>query len=145
MDSRIEQAVELFKQGYSCSQAIFVTYADRFGVDRLVAAKVSAPFGHGMGGLRQVCGTVTAMSMLAGMYNGMTAPGDREAKKANFEMVKMLSAKFQDEHGSIRCGQLLGQEPGLPEGYVRKPCTEYVRTCARLVEQHLLSDVETGE
>ena len=87
MESRVEQAVERFKKGCNCAQAVFVTYADRFGLD---------------------------------------------------DTVKMMAEAFRAEHGSIRCGQLLGLEPGLPEGFRKKPCTEYVRTCAALVEKYLL-------
>lgn len=137
MESRIKQAEELFKEGYTCSQAVFVTYADLFGVDRQQALKLASPFGGGLGGLRQICGTISGMTLAVGMYNGMTTP-DKQAKRANYDTVKLLTGAFEKEHGSIRCGQLLGLEPGLPEGFDKKPCVEYVRTCARLIEEHLL-------
>ncbi len=136
MESRVEEAVERFRNGCNCAQSVFVTYADHFGLDREVALKLAAPFGGGLAGMRQVCGTVSAMSMLAGLYNG----GDKDTRKANYDTVKRMAEKFRTEHGSIRCGQLLGLEPGLPEGFMKKPCTEYVRTCAMLVEEHLLNE-----
>ena len=77
------------------------------------------------------------MSMLAGLHNGAVSEG-KEARNANYDTVKMMAEAFRAEHGSIRCGQLLGLEPGLPEGFRKKPCTEYVRTCAALVEKYLL-------
>ena len=33
MSERSEKAVELFKSGYNCSQAVFAAYADLFGFD----------------------------------------------------------------------------------------------------------------
>ena len=138
MESRIEQAVERYQEGYTCSQAVFATYADLFDIPWEQALKLSAPFGGGVGGLRQLCGSVSGMTLIAGLYNGMTQPGDKAARKSNFDIVKHLAVRFEKEHGSIRCGQLLGLEPGLPEGYRKKPCAEYVRTCARLIEEHLL-------
>ena len=81
--------------------------------------------------------TVSGMSMLAGLHNGAVSEG-KEARNANYDTVKMMAEAFRAEHGSIRCGQLLGLEPGLPEGFRKKPCTEYVRTCAALVEKYLL-------
>ena len=124
MESRVEQAVERFKKGCNCAQAVFVTYADRFGLDEGTAMKLSSPFGGGLTGMRHVCGTVSGMSM--------------QARNANYDTVKMMAEAFRAEHGSIRCGQLLGLEPGLPEGFRKKPCTEYVRICAALVEKYLL-------
>lgn len=87
--------------------------------------------------MRHVCGTVSGMSMLAGLHNGAVSEG-KEARNANYDTVKMMAEAFKAEHGSIRCGQLLGLEPGLPEGFRKKPCTEYVRICAALVEKYLL-------
>ncbi len=116
---------------------MFVTYADRFGLDEGTAMKLSSPFGGGLAGMRHVCGTVSGMSMLAGLHNGAVSEG-KEARNANYDTVKMMAEAFRAEHGSIRCGQLLGLEPGLPEGFRKKPCTEYVRTCAALVEKYLL-------
>lgn len=140
MDSRVEQAVEMFGQGYTCSQAVFVTYADLFGLDREQALRLSSPFGGGLGGMREVCGTVAGMSMLAGLRNGMVAPRDNAAKKANFDTVKTMSGDFKEMFGSIRCGQLLGLEPGLPEGMEKRPCAEYVRASAELVEEYLFAE-----
>ena len=42
MSERSEKAVELFKSGYNCSQAVFAAYADLFGFDEDTALKVSA-------------------------------------------------------------------------------------------------------
>lgn len=139
-NSRVEEAIALFKSGAICSQAVFVTYADIFGIDREQAMKLSSPFGGGLGGQRQVCGAVSGMSMIAGLYNGMTVPGDKEGKMCNYDTVQMLSEEFRTENGSIRCAQLLGLEPGLPENMKKKPCIEYIKYCAALIEKHLLSD-----
>ena len=143
MESRIEAAAELFKSGYNCAQAVFVTYADLFGIGREQALRLSSSFGGGIGGMREVCGTVTGMSMIVGLYNGMTQAGDKEGKKANYDLVQLLADRFKEENGSIICKQLLGLTPGLPSGKCKKPCVEYVRTCARLIEEHLMPRIIT--
>lgn len=138
MESRVDKAVEAHKNGYNCSQAVFITYADLFGVEKEMALKLSSSFGGGLGGMRQVCGAVSGMSMIAGLYNGQVKAGDKEAKKANYDMVKFLADDFAQEHGSYICEQLLGLVPGLPDSVKKKPCSEYVRTCAILIEKYLL-------
>ena len=42
MVSRVEQAVATFEEGYNCAQAIFVTYADIFGIDRDTALRMTS-------------------------------------------------------------------------------------------------------
>ena len=140
MESRIETATDLFKSGYNCAQAVFVTYADLFGINREQAFKLSSSFGGGIGSMREVCGTVNAMSMIAGLYNGVTQAHDVEGKKANYKTVQLLADKFRNENGSIICGQLLGLSPGLPADKRKKPCVEYVRTCAQLIETYLIKN-----
>lgn len=138
MESRVEQAVESFRSGCNCAQAVFVTYADLFGIDKATAMRLASSFGAGLAGMRHVCGTVSGMSMLAGLHNGASSVEDKEGRKRNFETVRLLAQEFSALNGSIRCGQLLGLEPGLPDGFSKKPCAEYVRTCAVLVEKYLL-------
>lgn len=137
MEDRVEKAVGLFKEGYNCSQAVFVAYADLFEIDKELALKLSSPFGGGMGGMREVCGAVSGMTMLAGLHNGTCVPKDKDGKKANYETVQLLSSEFKEANGSIVCRQLLGLEPGLPDDKKKKPCVEYVRQCAELIEKHI--------
>jgi C_GCAxxG_C_C family probable redox protein len=138
MESRVNQAIESFKNGYNCAQAVFATYSDLFGLDKELALKIASSFGGGIGGMREVCGTVSGMAMVAGLFNGTFQPNDKEGKKMNYHTVQLLSDEFKNENGSIICKQLLGLEPGLPEGKEKKPCAEYVRMCSMLIEKHLL-------
>ena len=80
MKSRIQDAVNMFESGFNCAQSVFVTYADIFGMDRQTALKLAGPMGAGVGRMREVCGTVSAMAMLSGLKMGNTDPADEEAK-----------------------------------------------------------------
>ena len=57
MENYIEQkvalAVQYFKNGYNCSQSVFMAFADDFGVDKTMASKISASFGGGIGRMRE--------------------------------------------------------------------------------------------
>ena len=99
MESRKEQAVALFREGYNCSQSVFVTYADLFGMDKETALKVSASFGAGIGRMREVCGAACGMFMVAGMLTGQTEGADQAAKKHNYEVVQLLAEEFKKENG----------------------------------------------
>ena len=68
IEERVEKAKRLFKEeGYNCCQAVVLAYNDVFGIDDDVAAAMSSGFGGGMGRMREVCGSVSGMVMLAGL------------------------------------------------------------------------------
>ena len=52
--------------------------------------------------------------------------------------MKFLAGEFEKEHGSIICKQLLGLEE-CPTVTKKKPCDEYIRYCAQLIEEKLLN------
>ena len=57
--SHSELAMAYFKEGYNCSQSVFLAFCDEYDMDFEMASKISSSFGAGMGRLREVCGAVT--------------------------------------------------------------------------------------
>ncbi|MCD7826450.1 MAG: C-GCAxxG-C-C family protein [Clostridiaceae bacterium] len=111
MESRKEMAQKLFKEGYNCSQSVFAAYADRYGIDRETALKISASFGGGMGRMREVCGAVSGMFLVAGLETGSTDGKDAAGKKYNYQIVQDLAEEYRKQNGSIICRELLGLVP----------------------------------
>lgn len=68
------KAMALFKEGYNCAQSVFVAFEEECGLERSCALKLSSSFGGGMGRLREVCGAVSGMFMVAGMLYGYDTP-----------------------------------------------------------------------
>lgn len=161
MESRTEQAVALFKEGYNCSQSVFAAYADLFGMDKKTALRVSASFGGGIGRMREVCGAANGMFMVAGMLTGATEGKDQVAKKNNYEVVQRLAAAFKEENGGTYiCRELLGlgkdgkkadtrettPDARTEEYYKKRPCLKTIQGAAALVERMLLEGlVKTDE
>ena len=144
--SRGEKAVELFKAGCACSQAVVVAYCDLFGLDEATAMKVSCGLGAGVGRMREVCGAVSGMAVLAGLKHGSGSP-DSEAKKKTYEVTQAMAEAFKERHGSIVCRELLGldrpENDPTPEArtaayYKKRPCVELVADAAAIVERFLL-------
>lgn len=149
MESRVEEAVALFKEGYNCAQSVFAAYADMFGMDREMALKLASPMGAGIGRMREVCGTVSAMALLSGLKDGNVNPKDTEAKTKAYEIVRTMSDEFAKENGSIICRELLGilsrEKSAMPsarteEYYKVRPCVKLVASAARIVEKELFSE-----
>lgn len=145
--SRIEQAVETFESGFNCAQSVFSTYADVFGIERKMALRMASSMGAGIGRMREVCGPVSAMALLAGLKEGNADPEDEEAKAVIYELVRKMADLFRQEKGSILCRELLGiQGPEesaapskrTPEYYASRPCSGLVRCAASIIEEVLI-------
>ena len=98
-----------------------------------VAEKISLPFGRGLAGYREVCGCVSAMSLLVGML--LQYQQQSTSNKDYFAMVQTMGEKFREENGEIVCKKLLGLEPGSTKE--KKPCNDYVACAARIVGENL--------
>ncbi len=57
--TRARKAAEIYRQDYTCSQAVLVVFADDFDLDRDTALKIACGMGGGMGRTDQMCGAVT--------------------------------------------------------------------------------------
>jgi C_GCAxxG_C_C family probable redox protein len=103
-----DTAVACFKNGFSCAQAVFSTYAERLGLNQESALKVSGAFGGGMAGTASTCGAVTGGLMVIGLKYGKSKPDDDSAKEKTQARAKVFMEKFRDKHGSLVCKELVG-------------------------------------
>lgn len=147
MESRVETAIALFKEGYNCSQSVVAAYADMYGFTREQALKMSASFGGGIGRMRQTCGAACGLFILAGLETGCTEGKNREGKEANYKLVQEFAEEFKIRNGSIICGELLGLTKNSPtpttpeertaEYYKKRPCVKMVEEAAKIWEEYL--------
>lgn len=141
-----EKAKDLFFQGYSCAQSVFCAFCDITGMDIDTAARISSSFGAGMGRLREVCGAVSGMFMVAGMLYGYDDIEDPQLKKDHYARIQELAIQYEEENGSIICRELLGlkehrsdptPEPRTQKYYQTRPCADKVASAARIMEQYI--------
>ena len=137
-------AGELFLGGCNCAQAVFLAFSDVTGIDRKLAAKLSSPFGGGMGRMREVCGAVSGMLMVAGLLYGYDTPGDDVSKKAHYHLVQDLAGQFREQTGSIVCREILKNPPSDPnptprtaEFYAQRPCTRMVMLAGQILDAYI--------
>lgn len=137
-----EKAAENFLHGYNCAQSVLSVYAPQIGLDEETAMKLASSFGGGMGRLREVCGTVSAMFMVAGLVRGYTNVEDLSLKREHYKLVQDMAAKFKDRFGTINCAQLLKEthnsliaEARTPEYYKKRPCVRFVRAAAEIIDE----------
>ena len=145
-----EKAIALFKEGFNCSQSVFIAFSHRFGIDEDTAKKISAGLGGGMGRMREVCGAVSGASLVIGSIASATDGKDSENKQKNYELVREFAKRFTERNGSIICRELLGldvkmEKSAQPESrtteyYKKRPCVELVgdavEILAELIEEN---------
>lgn len=147
-----EKAKELFLNGANCSQAVLCAFCEETGLDMETSMKIASSFGGGMGRLREVCGACTGMFMVAGMLSGYSSPDAKLEKKEHYELIQSLASKFREKNGSIICRELLAgtgdnnTNPTPSERnalyYKKRPCAEYVRDAAEILEEYLKGQAE---
>lgn len=147
MKNRVIEAQKLFQDGYNCAQSVFAAYSDLYGFDRDTALKISSSFGGGVGRMREICGAVSGMCMIAGLETGTFKKMDDEGKKYNYEVVQKLSEEFKSISGSIICRELLGidkkeekdttPQKRTEEYYNTRPCEQLVMDAAEVIQRVL--------
>lgn len=140
-------AAKLFLEGYNCAQAVIMAFSDRIGMDEKTCAKLSSSFGGGMGRMREVCGAVSGMLMVAGLLYGYDGPEEGEIKKAHYTRVQQLAESFRAEAGSIICREILKNPPSDPnpsprteEYYKQRPCVRMVTLAVRVLEEYIANN-----
>lgn len=129
--TRRDIAEQNFLDGYNCTQAVLLAFEDKVNIDRDTLLSLGSPFGGGMGRLREVCGTVSAMFILLGLICGYPTPEKGEKKLELYRKVQALATEFENKNGSMVCRELLGlnvkhEEPKPEERshdfYSKRPC-----------------------
>ena len=139
-----DHAVDLFVQGYNCAQAVAAAFGDLTGLDEKTAAKMASCFGGGMGRMREVCGAVSGMLLVAGILYGYDDPKATKEKRDLYAQVQAMAGQFRQELGSIVCRDLLKNPPSDPnptprteQFYKERPCARMVATAARIMDEFI--------
>ncbi|EXM37490.1 hypothetical protein RASY3_12950 [Ruminococcus albus SY3] len=141
-----EKAVSLFTQGCNCAQAVFAAFSDVTGMDEELAKRLSSSFGGGMGRMREVCGTCSAMFMVAGILYGEGTEQDDKLKAEHYKRIQYLADEFRKEHDTIICRDLLKglavtseptPEKRTEQYYKVRPCAKFVKTAAEILDRYL--------
>lgn len=134
----VEEAVQLFEDGYMCSQAVLAVFCEEFGLSREQAFKISISFG---GGMRkgEVCGACTGAIMALGLKYG-------ENKSKSDEMCVKFLDSFKKENGSYICRDLLDCDIRTEEGIkyaidnnlFKEICPKMVESAAKITQELIL-------
>ena len=114
--TRSEKAAQTFKEGFSCSQAVFSAFSEGLGLERDKALRIGQPFGGGIAQQGGICGAVSGAFLVIGLKHGRTNADDDAAKMKTYALVEAFMDRFQSAHGSTVCRELLGVDISTPAG-----------------------------
>lgn len=131
-----QQAVRLFKQGYNCSQAVVVAFAENLWFNKKRAAAISMPFQHGIDKCgNEICGAVTGMLMVIGLSH------PNITKNAMTELTQKALIEFKQITGALRCHEFIFDNNSTDEREEAKRkegvCEKLVEAAAKIAKKHL--------
>jgi C_GCAxxG_C_C family probable redox protein len=147
MKSRTEKAIEPFRAGLNCSQAVLASYSDDLNFDKNLALNISCGFGGGMGRLQETCGAVTGSFMVLSIYNGNKYTDNADKKEKSYSMIREFDKKFKSLNGSANCmtllkcdlktdaGQRFAKENNLFETVCEKCITDSLSIIKELIDK----------
>lgn len=138
---RVDLAVQMFVDGYSCAQSLLASFGPGYGLDRDLALRVAAPMGGGLSRTDGPCGAATGAILVLGLVHGQTSPDDDEGKERVRELTREFLRRYEMRKGSTMCTDILGHNLSLP-GVAEKvsagelgkePCSAAVRTAGEIL------------
>lgn len=124
MEKKSKIAVEKFKNGYNCCQAVLCSYCEEFGISEKDAFRITEGMGGGIGGMGETCGAVLGMCLTISLSN---SAGNMELPKLTkmdtYRKIQEASKAFQEKNGSLDCRDLKGPDGPQP-----------LQSCIRCVE-----------
>ena len=141
-----ELAGQLFVRGYNCAQAVFAAFCDVTGLEYEQALRLAAPFGGGIGRMRETCGAFSGMMLVLGQLKGYLDPDDYDQKANLYIDVQELAKEFSDKCGALSCRDLMHlpegpsnphPTPRTPDFYEKRPCKRIIETAAQIMDQYL--------
>jgi C_GCAxxG_C_C family probable redox protein len=143
--TKSDEAVAAYRNGFTCSAAVFSAFSIEMGLDQDTAKKIACGFGAGISKTGNICGAVSGAIMVIGLKYGKMKQGDDAATEKTRALVREFMKQFTARHGSVNCTDLLGYNLSDPEEYemaresklfVTK-CPELVRDAAAILEKIL--------
>lgn len=143
---REKLAQQYFLEGYNCSQSLVLSFKDLVNIDEKILLSIASSFGGGMGRLRETCGAVTGMLIIAGLLYGYYTPETGKIKENHYKKVQDLALSFEKEYKSIVCRELLNinikHDSYIPSirndsFYKNRPCLKYIQGAVKILEKYI--------
>ncbi|OPX68615.1 MAG: putative redox-active protein (C_GCAxxG_C_C) [Methanoregulaceae archaeon PtaB.Bin108] len=140
-----DSALAAFRNGFTCSAAVFSAFSRDLGLDEETARKIACGFGAGISRTGNICGAVSGAILVIGLRYGKGTPGDENATERTRALTRKFMEEFSARQGSVNCTAILGYNLNDPVEYQKAresglfttKCFECVRDAAGILEDIL--------
>ena len=131
----VKKGASLFRQGYNCAQSVLLTMQDFWNEKKTLEPKIASAFGGGIGRKGSLCGALTGGVIAIGQKYGSNKPILEEREKASSLALRFYD-RFQKEHGSVFCRDLVGYDLTDPEELKKAwDSNVFISKCLHFVEK----------
>ncbi len=133
--SRAEEALSLMREYGSCCTGVLASYAPELGMESELAAGLGRGMAGGIGSLGNVCGAVSgAVLVIGAKTTNKSNIHDMEAGMKTMETVREFVARFEEQHSSIECRELIGHDISTMEKTEAAMKANAFANCPKFVE-----------
>ena len=133
-ENKLKRAGQAYREGFTCSQAVFSAYSEDIGIDNVTACRIMEGFGGGFGGMQEVCGALTAACAIISYYSSDGTPDGDEKRQKTYLKIQQAAELFKKEYSGITCREVLRGE--CPKAF---QCGMKVKDAVLIVDK-ILSD-----
>jgi C_GCAxxG_C_C family probable redox protein len=129
-----------FLNGFYCSQAVFSSFSEDYGLDVVTSRKIAGGLGSGARAA-ELCGAVSGAVLVIGLRYGHGTADDADARqKCNAETEEFVT-RFRTANGHIVCRNLLecdistaeGMENAREQNLFRAKCKDLVVSAIQIL------------
>lgn len=133
------EAVEYFKQGYSCSESIIMYCIDK-GICDESLLHIATAFSGGLGN-GCLCGAVSGSVMIIGYLFGKNNKFGNEVIAR--PLTKEFINKFKQSH-KVTCCRALSQGFDFHSPERKAHCCNFVDACSKLLDEIISANIKNG-
>lgn len=137
-----QDAEELFRGGFFCSEALISSIRSNFELDiPEEVISMASGFPVGIGRSKCICGAVSGGVMALGLFFGRTKQGDPKVEK-NLELSKELHDWFKNSNGkNSLCCRVLTREFDMSVGAHKEQCIRFTGMVAEKVAEIIVREL----
>ncbi len=139
------RSMELFRSGFYCAESVLQTIAESLGIHSDLIPKIATGFCSGISRTGGMCGAVSGAIMGINLAAGRNSPA--ESIELCYSLTQKLISRFEKQHGSVICRQLIGCDLATEEGqrnfmenHLMESCLQYTKDTTRIAIS-LIADV----
>ena len=132
-----QRSLELFRSGFFCAESVLQAIAESQGIQSDLIPRIATGFCSGISRTGGMCGAVSGAIMGLNLVAGRNSPA--ESLELSYCLIQKLIGRFEKQHGSVNCRQLIGCDLASQAGQryfienqLMESCLQYAADATRL-------------